>query len=367
MRIYGGFHMKNVESSFDNYIDKILQDKNFEFSEDHTWKEPDWFEQGKKVLDVTSDFDFEKHMNKDDIYGNMHIALEKTAKAKDKFVEGLRDYVCRRVSEILPETIKDFRKELNMSRTEFAKVINIPYSILNNVENGRAALTYVNLYYANLTFNSYVKRNNLNIKDNAFGLCLLGALEIEDIYKPIESILSVDTSNSIAPLSSKHEKLCKTFDKLSEIDQAKIMERMDYIISTYEDTDLIPTKRIAVLGQTACGNPIEAISVADEFIETNELKATFALRAVGDSMAPIINDGDVVLVKQTEELEIGDIGIFQINETGFSDDEEVTCKVLKSIKDGVMTLAPLNAAHDPIMVDAKTNRVKVIGKYLGRA
>jgi SOS-response transcriptional repressor LexA len=126
-------------------------------------------------------------------------------------------------------------------------------------------------------------------------------------------------------------------------------------------------KRIAVLGQTACGNPIEAISYADEFIETNELKATFALRAVGDSMAPIINDGDVVLVKQTEELEIGDIGIFQINETGFSDDEEVTCKVLKSIKDGVMTLAPLNAAYDPIMVDAKTNQVKVIGKYLGRA
>ena len=359
--------MKNVESSFDNYMDKLLLDKNFEFSENCTLKEPDWFEQGKKVLDLTSDFNFEEHIDRDNIRENIHVTFVKPEKIKNKFVDKYRDYVCHRVSEVLPETIKDFRKELGMSRTEFAKVIGIPYSILNNVENGRAALTYVNLYYANLTFNSYIKQNNLNIKDNAFGLCLLGAIEVNDIYKPMEPILSVDTSNSMTNFSPDHEKLCKTFDKLSEIDRAKIMERMDYIISTYEDTDLIPTKRIAVLGQTACGNPIEALSVADEFIETNELKANFALRAVGNSMSPLIDDGDMILIKQTEELEVGDVGIFQINNTGFSVDEEVTCKLLKSIKDGVMTLVPLNPAHDPVIVDAKKHQVKIIGKYLGKA
>jgi repressor LexA len=291
--------------------------------------------------------------------------------------------------KLLANILRNFREELGMTKKDLAAVVGLPYSVLNNIENERASFTHANLITANHNFNRYIEYNNLDFKKNSFALCMLNALSTNAIRGDYENIIvnnydifpetrwehslgNFNVSKSITEkingiIDLEKEKFYKTFTKLSEVDQAKIMERMEFIISTYEDEKSIPTKRIAVLGQTACGNPIEAISYADEFIETNELKATFALRAVGDSMAPIINDGDVVLVKQTEELEIGDIGIFQINESGFSDDEEVTCKVLKSIKDGVMTLAPLNAAHDPIMVDAKTNQVKVIGKYLGRA
>jgi len=277
--------------------------------------------------------------------------------------------------KILANVMRNFRQELNMSKKDLAVAIDMPYSVLNNIENERASFTYFNLKEANSNFNKYIEQTGLPIKKNAFALCMLQSMSTKDIHETTTRMThSLGTTNlaqqlvaSLDVIDIEKERVYSTYKKLSETDQAKIMERMEYIISTYEDEASVPTKRIAVLGQTACGNPIEAIDIAGEFIETNELKATFALRAVGDSMSPLINDGDMILIKQTEELEVSDIGIFQINETGFSDDEEVTCKMLKSIKDGVMTLVPLNPAYDPIVVDTKKNHVKVIGKYLGRA
>ena len=293
-----------------------------------------------------------------------------------KLLQVHEDIYAKLAKEHCGKAIREFREEiLNMSRREFYNVTALSNNILTNLETGRALLTHSNLMEANMRFNLYCRDNGLSIKENSLALVALGVMEPKDtIITTTRMTHSLGTTNlaqqlaaSLDVIDIEKERVYSTYKKLSETDQAKIMERMEYIISTYEDEENIPTKRIAVLGQTACGNPIEAISIADEFIETNELKATFALRAVGDSMSPLINDEDVILIKQTEELEVSDIGIFQINETGFSDDEEVTCKMLKSIKDGVMTLVPLNPAHDPIIVDTKKNHVKVIGKYLGRA
>ena len=278
--------------------------------------------------------------------------------------------------------LRSFREELGQKPEVFARTINLSVNIINNCEQAKSLLTYSNLMDSNAAFNEYNKSINYKYKDDSFLKVMTGLMDARDIYILSSSTIElVDALEAPSPktrithsmevfdIARAYEKnsVMKLYNQLSSTDQTKIMERMEYIISTYEDELAIPTKRIAVLGQTACGNPIEAIAIADEFIETNELKASFALRAIGDSMSPLINDGDMILIKQTDELEVNDIGIFQINESGFSDDEEVTCKMLKSIKDGIMTLVPLNAAHDPIVVDTKKQHVKIIGKYLCRA
>lgn len=278
--------------------------------------------------------------------------------------------------------LRSFREELGQKPEVFARTINLSVNIINNCEQAKSLLTYSNLMDSNAAFNEYNKSINYKYKDDSFLKVMTGLIDAKDIYILSSSTIElVDALEAPSPktrithsmevfdIARAYEKnsVMKLYNQLSSTDQTKIMERMEYIISTYNDECNIPSKRIAVLGQTACGNPIEAIAIADEFIETNELKASFALRAVGDSMSPLINDGDMILIKQTDELEVNDIGIFQINESGFSDDEEVTCKMLKSIKDGIMTLVPLNAAHDPIVVDTKKQHVKVIGKYLCRA
>ena len=41
--------------------------------------------------------------------------------------------------------------------------------------------------------------------------------------------------------------------------------------------------------------------------------ADYAVCISGDSMEPYIHDGDTVFVRETEELENGDVGIFSVN------------------------------------------------------
>lgn len=53
----------------------------------------------------------------------------------------------------------------------------------------------------------------------------------------------------------------------------------------------------------------------EESSETCE--ANFALKVSGNSMEPRFHDGDLVLIKSQPSVELGDIGIFIINDEGF--------------------------------------------------
>lgn len=52
---------------------------------------------------------------------------------------------------------------------------------------------------------------------------------------------------------------------------------------------------------------------ADEAIR----RANYALRVSGDSMEPRYYDGDIVLVRQQQSVEIGEVGIFSYNDEGY--------------------------------------------------
>ena len=55
-----------------------------------------------------------------------------------------------------------------------------------------------------------------------------------------------------------------------------------------------------------------------EVVSTPESEmADFAITVVGESMSPDFHDGDIVLVKEQPEIEIGQIGIFICNNEGF--------------------------------------------------
>ena len=256
--------------------------------------------------------------------------------------------------KILSERLLKFRSNLGFTKQDLSNALGLSYGIINNVEHERTFFTFANLVDANTNFNNFIASQPKfkNIKKNVFALSMLGIISPYDIHRTEYRLDDYDA-------------LFKIYSQLSPTDKKKIIERMEYIVNSYNDE--IPTKQVALLGQTACGNPIEAIINSEEYVETNDLRASFALKAVGDSMLPLINDGDVMLIKHTEVLEVGDIGIFQINKTGFSVDEQVTCKILKSNKNGIMTLVPLNNSFDPIVINTKEEQIKIIGKYLGKA
>lgn len=121
---------------------------------------------------------------------------------------------------------------------------------------------------------------------------------------------------------------------------------------------------INVLGRVAAGIPIEAV---ENIIDTEEISLDmartgefFGLQIHGDSMEPRIYDGDVVIVRQQEDAESGEIVIALVNGS------DATCKRLIKYANGI-SLMSLNSKYEPMMY---TNEeviempVKIIGKVV---
>lgn len=99
---------------------------------------------------------------------------------------------------------------------------------------------------------------------------------------------------------------------------------------------------IPLVGSIACGTPI----TAEENIEAHigipaAWRADFALTCKGDSMAPKIQDGDIVCIRKQAEVENGEIAAVRI-------DDEATLKRFYRQGDTVLLQAE-NPAYPPLV------------------
>ena len=103
--------------------------------------------------------------------------------------------------------------------------------------------------------------------------------------------------------------------------------------------------RIPVLGRVVAGIPIEAIEEVIDWEEIPQKMAAtgkfFALRVCGHSMEPTILEGDVVIVRQQEDVDSGDIAIVLVN------GDEATVKRVKKQKDGITLIATNTSVYEP--------------------
>ena len=94
--------------------------------------------------------------------------------------------------------------------------------------------------------------------------------------------------------------------------------------------------KIPVLGVIPAGTPIEAIEDILDYEEISEEMARsgsyFALKVKGDSMSPTIQNGDIVIVRQQENAESGQICVVMIN--GY----DATLKEIKKDPNGLWVL-----------------------------
>lgn len=121
---------------------------------------------------------------------------------------------------------------------------------------------------------------------------------------------------------------------------------------------------INVLGRVAAGIPINAITeiidtekISEEMAKTGEY---FGLKIRGDSMEPRICDGDVVIVRQQDDAESGDIVIAMVN------GDDATCKRLVKYASSI-ALVSLNSKYEPMMFtneEIMSKPVRVIGKVV---
>ena len=123
--------------------------------------------------------------------------------------------------------------------------------------------------------------------------------------------------------------------------------------------------RIPIFGSVPAGIPLEAIQDIDGYEEiTPALAASgeyFALRIKGDSMAPRICDGDVVIIKNEAAVESGDIAIVLVN------GNEATCKEVQFSKAGLTLVGWNVAAFSPVFFtkeEVENLPVRIIGRVV---
>lgn len=126
---------------------------------------------------------------------------------------------------------------------------------------------------------------------------------------------------------------------------------------TYENIHPIQTKKIPMLGEIACGQPIYANEDYETFIEaSSDIKADFCLVAKGDSMINArIFDGDVVFIKSQPDVENGEIAAVIIN-------DEATLKRVYKYPNRI-ELRPENPTHKVQDYEGeKLNEIRILGK-----
>ena len=116
-------------------------------------------------------------------------------------------------------------------------------------------------------------------------------------------------------------------------------------------------RKIPILGNVAAGEPIFADEEHEEYVIDDEANdCDFALRIAGDSMEPLLHDGDIVYVRQQDDVNDGEIGVVLI-------DDSATLKHIYHIPNGVQLVSE-NATKYPPMVFTypECDAIRILGK-----
>ena len=110
--------------------------------------------------------------------------------------------------------------------------------------------------------------------------------------------------------------------------------------------------KIQILGQTAAGQPIEyGDSYAQDIddVENIPTGADYALTVNGDSMEPLIHNGQIIYIKSKPDVDDGTIAVVEI-------DDAVTCKKVYKWNDHI-ELQSLNTKYEPIIITGGNFRI----------
>jgi repressor LexA len=121
----------------------------------------------------------------------------------------------------------------------------------------------------------------------------------------------------------------------------------------------ISVKRLPILGEIACGDPIYASEEHESYAcADGGLDADFCLRAHGDSMIGArILDGDIVFIRSQNSVDNGEIAAVIIN------DEATLKRVYYYPDEEKLILSPENPKYAPLVyIKNELNDIKILGK-----
>lgn len=194
--------------------------------------------------------------------------------------------------------------------------------------------------------------------------------------KFIEKEIFVDISERIKELCSKNNMSFRALErelgfgngyfgrlkgKMSSDRLQKVADYFDVPLSYFFEGGLVPSTPsshwIPILGRVAAGIPLEMI---EDIIDYEEIPDSygdcFALQINGDSMAPDLPRGSVVVVHKQDDVESGEIAIVALNGS------DAVCKRVVKDAEGVV-LQSFNPDFPPRFVPMG-DEVTILGKVI---
>lgn len=149
-------------------------------------------------------------------------------------------------------------------------------------------------------------------------------------------------------LSSSSVTAWKNGAQPREMALAKVADYFGVDVDYFKDEAPAKKKnviRVPVYSNIAAGVPIESMEEIEDYEELDADKYPrgkyMALKIAGDSMAPMIKRGDIVIIYRQDYAEDDDIAIVMVNGC------DATCKRVRAVSDGI-ELVSENTAYCPM-------------------
>ncbi|MGP1568875.1 helix-turn-helix domain-containing protein [Peptoanaerobacter stomatis] len=224
----------------------------------------------------------------------------------------------------LGDIIKEYRHQHNLSMDKFAEISGITKGYISMLEKNRHPRT---------------------------GNSIKPSLEI---IKQVSTAINADLDFVLKLLDEETEIQLDSGTQFAEYEHKinNLIEKQDNIWK------IKPVRKIPIISEIACGEPIVLNDNEQESIEVEEyVKGDFAFKARGDSMINAgIENGNIVFIKKGRYINNGDIVAVAI-------EDEITLKTYRK-KDNKIYFLPENSDYDPIIFkteELEYTNVSIIG------
>lgn len=207
----------------------------------------------------------------------------------------------------LSNRLKERREQLGLTQSEVASLLGITPGAVGNYENGvstpKADILF-KVFDALKCDANYLFQDEMNERSQEDAAT---PLEMEHLVKKYRDLDEHGKEMVDFTLEKETDRI-KKYGKLPD-EPNKIIQFPKRLISYYFKNASAGT------GQLIVDNlPDKGIEIPDNPAYKN---VSYAIGVNGSSMEPAFHDGDILLVEATREIEIGDIGIFQIDNECF--------------------------------------------------
>lgn len=229
------------------------------------------------------------------------------------------------LAKYVGEQIKKFRERRNMTQDDLAEKLGTTRQSISRYEIGER------------------KAN----QDILFALSDIFGVAVDDFFPAAkEGITTI--YNQLAPPRQ---------EKVYNFAERQLEEQNRGNVAHFPKKEKLPT----IKNSASAANPTELV-YGDTVVEEEEFErvpnnADFAVPIIGDSMEPVIRNGQFVFVKEQPDVEDGEIAIVEIDGDG------VTCKeVYKDYESQTIILRSINDLYEDRVVSPE--QIRIIGKVI---